>query len=365
MNDKSKKIIGVIEGFYGKPWSWSARNDYVDFLSEVSLGAYIYAPKSDKKLRTSWAELWTEEELLNLEVCSNNFKSSGLSFGIGFSPLALVGQDLTTKIGKKLLEELNFKLKQIATIQPDIFCILFDDLSYLGKDMVISQLKICDMIFSKIEAKKFIICPSYYTTDPILENIFGPMPENYWCDLGKGLDSQVDFFWTGENVCSENFNKNNLDFIAQQFARLPVLWDNYPVNDGQKLSRFLRIKPFVRDKVVTEMSSGHVANPMNQPYLSQLPLSTLANIYESDKRECVNDDYLIWKKFAESRLGEDLTELFFSNIDNFSLKGLDGLSRDEKINLEKIFKIYNHPCVIELIDWLNDKYKFDPTCLTS
>ena len=85
------------------------------------------------------------------------------------------------------------------------------------------------------------------------------------------------------------------------------------------------------------MSSGHVANPMNQPYLSQLPLSTLANIYEGDKRECVNDDYLIWKKFAESRLGEDLTELFFSNIDNFSLKGLDGLSRDEKINLEKNF----------------------------
>lgn len=369
MHCQNKKILGIIEGFYGKPWSWNARNDYINYLPNVGLGSYIYAPKSDKKLRSNWADLWTTEELMNLKNCSINFKSNGLYFGIGFSPLSLVGQDLSTKNGKILLEKLSMKLKQIAQIQPDIFCILFDDLTYPGEDMVKSQLGLCDFIFSNIRVKKFIICPSYYSTDPVLENIFGPMPINYWYDLGKGLDSQVDFFWTGENVCSQDFNENNLDFIAERFARLPVLWDNYPVNDGQKLSRFLRLKPFVRDKVIIDMSAGHIANPMNQPYLSQLSLSTLSNLYKDDRsknrNEKIDKDYFIWKKFAVSNLGEDLAELFFINIDNFSSKGLDGLSSDEKDSLKKEFELFRHPCVIELIDWLNEKYKFDPTCLTS
>jgi hyaluronoglucosaminidase len=369
VSNKNKKILGIIEGFYGKSWSWSARQDYSSFLSEVGLGSYIYAPKSDKKLRSNWYELWSSEEISNIQNCSFNFKLSGLDFGIGFSPLSLVNEDLSSRNGKNLLEKLILKLDQISQIKPEIFCILFDDAVCSSEDTAKRQLLLCDLIFSKVDAKKIIICPSYYSSDPILEELFGAMPKNYWRDLGKGLDSKVNFFWTGEKVCSENFNEQNLNFIAEEFARLPVLWDNYPVNDGKKLSRFLRLKPFIRDEIITDMSAGHIANPMNQPYLSQLPLSTLSKLHidskGSDVKRTNDDKYILWRKFADSNLGKDLSMLFLNNIDNFSTKGLDGLTIDEKINLKNEFKSFDHPCVVELIDWFDEKYKFDPACLTS
>jgi hyaluronoglucosaminidase len=36
---------GVIEGFFGRPWTWQARADYATFLGQNDYQYYIYAPK--------------------------------------------------------------------------------------------------------------------------------------------------------------------------------------------------------------------------------------------------------------------------------------------------------------------------------
>src|SRR5690606_38231537 len=88
-------------------------------------------------------------------------------------------------------------------------------------------------------ADRIILCPTYYSDDPVLERVFGERPHNYWQNLGEQLDSRTDIFWTGPRVCSEHFNVEHLHAVGQRLGRKPFLWDNYPVNDGAIKSRHL------------------------------------------------------------------------------------------------------------------------------
>ena len=47
-------VRGIVEGFYGEPWSHSARLDAIGFLAPRGLNAYVYAPKDDAKHRADW-----------------------------------------------------------------------------------------------------------------------------------------------------------------------------------------------------------------------------------------------------------------------------------------------------------------------
>ena len=44
-------IRGVIEGFYGTPWSDEQRLDMIDFLAAHRFNTFLYTPKDDPFLR--------------------------------------------------------------------------------------------------------------------------------------------------------------------------------------------------------------------------------------------------------------------------------------------------------------------------
>jgi hyaluronoglucosaminidase len=46
---------GIIEGFFGRPWSWQTRQTYASFLKQNNYQYYIYAPKADRYLRRQWS----------------------------------------------------------------------------------------------------------------------------------------------------------------------------------------------------------------------------------------------------------------------------------------------------------------------
>ncbi len=369
---EKKRPVGVIEGFYGRSWSWSVRHEYAQFMADENLSAYIYAPKSDVKLRHAWFEPWTDEELLALQLLAQEFKAKGLAFGIGLSPIGLAALNAGSQAATKAYRQLDEKLAQIQSISPDLLCILFDDMPSLGDDMARQQLRIVDHIVGKAVADRYIVCPSYYSTDPILEKLFGPRPKAYWRDLGQALPAEIGYFWTGEQVCSQDFREDNLHFIADQLARLPVIWDNYPVNDGAKLSRFLHLQPFKGRSSLIDMSAGHFANPMNQPYLSQLPLASLARLYPwldpADTSSVSHADEksaeLLWQKDAERLFGSALGHSVLKDASIFSTQGLDELSATEKQALINRYSNFNSVYANELVDWLTEQYVFDPACLT-
>ena len=56
-------MCGVVEGFYGRPWTLTQRKDLFERMQAWGMGSYLYAPKDDCKHRAFWRELYTVEEL--------------------------------------------------------------------------------------------------------------------------------------------------------------------------------------------------------------------------------------------------------------------------------------------------------------
>ena len=74
--------IGIIEGFFGQPWSWDDRADHADFLAARGYAFYIYAPKGDPYLRKAWQTDWPETHWTALKALRKRYAQAGVAFGI-------------------------------------------------------------------------------------------------------------------------------------------------------------------------------------------------------------------------------------------------------------------------------------------
>ncbi|MEM9684412.1 MAG: beta-N-acetylglucosaminidase domain-containing protein, partial [Pseudomonadota bacterium] len=192
--------VGVIEGFFGKTWSWEERAAYAGFLRDLGFSFYIYTPKDDRFLRQRWRDPWPAETVAKTSALSRAYRDMGLSFGLGFSPF-----ELHLDPQPEDAAALRAKVAQLNEADPDILCIQFDDMRGAAPDLADQQMATIDEICSASTASRFIACPTYYSFDPALERVFGAMPENYLTDLGRLLDPAIDVFWTGPEVCSRRY----------------------------------------------------------------------------------------------------------------------------------------------------------------
>ncbi|MDB6062127.1 MAG: hypothetical protein JWM78_2230 [Verrucomicrobiaceae bacterium] len=349
-------LSGVIEGFYGRAWSWSARTAVVDFLQREQFNTYIYAPKSDRQLRRNWRELYADDDFENLIKLRAQCRQRGIQFGIGFSPWGL--QSEYSNVDR---EQLRKKFEQLNQLDCDVLCILFDDMPGAVADLAQRQTTIVADIAAFSNARRIAMCPTYYSFDPQLEQYFGAMPADYLETLGALLPSGLDIFWTGPLVLSSGYSQNDIVAISGKIQRKPLLWDNYPVNDGRKISRFLHTLP-VHDRPaqLQDWCSGLLANPMNQAFLSQLPLASLA---QSFKLGAGYSAEIFWSERIAELVGEELAPLLQRDAVRFQLEGLDALSPSERELLIADYARIDNPISIEIIDWLREQYRFDPECL--
>ena len=356
--DRSTPPLGLIEGFFGKSWSWQHRMDYASWLRQHGYDFYLYAPKDDGYLRRHWQLPWPTAQLAQLQQLAHGYRRAGLAFGIGLTPLG-AHHDYP-----KQRDALLTKVKLIDDeLAPDILAVLFDDMPSDTPALASLQLTIAHDIAAHTRARRLIFCPSFYSTDPILEQVFGAMPTDYWPELGGGLDSQFDLFWTGPRVCSASYPLDHLRWVADTLKRKPFLWDNYPVNDGKRACNFLYLRPFThRPPQLLEHLAGHAVNPMKQAVLSQLPLATLPLSYQ------LGDSYqpdTIWRQVAKAELGAELASLLTMDLPLLADVGLAQMSEADIQRLQRRYQPFAHqPAVTELLGWLAGNDQFDPACLT-
>lgn len=347
---------GVIEGFYGRVWPWPERRAAIDFLAAEGFTTYLYAPKADTALRRAWREPYaaaTFDELLALRA---HCRARGVEFGIGFSPWGLqAAYDADDR------QALRRKFTQLAALDLDWLCILFDDMPGDFAQLAQRQSAIVADLAALANARRVAMCPTYYSFDPVLEQLFGAMPPRYLEDLGALLDPRVDIFWTGSHVLAPGFTHEDIDAIAERIGRKPTLWDNYPVNDGRKSSRFLHLLPVQgRPAQLAQWCAGHFANPMNQPLLSRLPLASLARSYA---RGGNYDPAHCWAQQLAAIEDRELANLLARDAPRFQQEGLDVLDTAERARLSVEYRALAQPAALEVADWLDEQYRFDPACL--
>ncbi|OFZ19090.1 MAG: hypothetical protein A2X94_10090 [Bdellovibrionales bacterium GWB1_55_8] len=339
--------LGVIEGFYGEPWSWQTRADTARFLAKAGYSFYLYAPKSDPFFRRRWREPFPRDLFAHLSELREVCKSTGIGFGVGFSPYEIyLSFDDTAK------KQLEARIDTFNSLEIDHLAVLFDDMKG-APGLARTQAEIMHWIAKRSSAKKIVFCPTYYSLDPVLDRIFGERPGDYLQELGKSLDPEIGVFWTGEEICSKSYSTEHIRAVREALGRKPVLWDNYPVNDGPKMCKFLHLKPFTgRPKELNSELKEHVVNPMNQSLLSRIPMLTLAELYRSEEPY---DPMSAWRRAVHALASADLGALLERDLLLFSETGLDGLSEEQKAQLLQEYGNIQEPMAHEVVTWLEGR----------
>lgn len=341
--------LGIIEGFFGRPYSWDERADLVRALAPAGYGFYLYAPKADAHLRRRWREPYPDAELQALTAFAEVCRQAGVRFGVGLSPYELfLGFDAEAKAA------LAAKLAQLDSLGLADLGVFFDDMKGDLPDLAERQVEIVHWIAERTSAGRVIACPSYYTDDPVLDRVFGQRPANYLEDLGAGLDPAIQIMWTGEEVCAREFSPGHLARVSDQLARKPFLWDNYPVNDGPRMSRHLHLRAFTgRPSTIGPHIAAHGINTASQAVLSQIPALTLAESY----RDGADYQYLAaFRRAAVAVLGPDLADGVERTLLLLEDAGLDGISPEQKARLHARFAVFDHPAAREILAWLDGAF---------
>ncbi len=342
--------LGIIEGYYGRPWTWTERAGVVDRLAPAGYDFYLYAPKADPYLRRRWSEPHPDAEAQSIAAFARHCDAAGVAFGVGLSPYEIY-QDFNAETQDALAA----KLKHLDSLGVRRLAILFDDMRGDTPDLADRQVHILHWIAERTTADKVILCPTYYSDDPVLDRFFGARPDCYLETLGRDLDPAIDIFWTGEEVCSRELGVGHLDRVAGQLKRPPLLWDNWPVNDGPRMSRHLHLRAFTgRPAANASRISGHAVNPALQPALSLIPALTLADAYgQGDAYGYTH----AWRAAAEAVAGPALADLLQRHILAFQDGGLDTLDAEARAKLRAQYAAFDHPAAAEVVLWLDEGYR--------
>ncbi|CAG9862900.1 unnamed protein product [Phyllotreta striolata] len=240
LNTKNGNFIcGVVEGFYGRPWTTEQRKDLFQKMKKWGMNSYVYAPKDDYKHRAYWRELYTVEEAEHLTGLIQAAKDQNIVFYYALSP----GLDITYSSSKEVAA-LKRKLEQVSQFGCNAFALLFDDIepemSEADKEIFQSfaqaQVSITNDCYQHLGQPKFLLCPTQYCSTRAVPNVTN---SEYLNTLGSKLAQDINIMWTGQKVISRILTKENIQEVTDALRRPPVIWDNLHANDYDQKRVFL------------------------------------------------------------------------------------------------------------------------------
>ncbi len=341
--------LGIIEGYFGRAWTWAQRAAVVDCLAPAGYRFFHYAPKADDRLRRQWRTLHDDAAIDAMAAFAGHARGQSMRFGIGLTPYGLQG-DVTAADRAALVA----KIRHLDRAGIDDLAILFDDMRGDMPGLAARQADVMALAADTTQATRLFLCPSYYSDDPLLDRVFGARPANYLADLGRALDPAINIYWTGEEVCARAISTGHVDAVADRIGRPVSLWDNYPVNDGPRMANHLHLRSFTgRSARLGHRVRHHAINPASQPMLGCIPALTLPMLYADGAQYRYGAAFLA----AATRVcGEGLAAMLQADLLSLEDGGLGAMSADRRAALRARYAGIDHPAARELVDWLDGGY---------
>lgn len=276
-------IRGVVEGFYGPPYSFPERDGLIAFMGRHGLNYYLYGPKNDREHRMRWREPYPAAELAKFAATVAAARRAGVRFCYALAPSVAIRY---ADAGDFAL--ICAKLGALYDAGVRDFCLFFDDISPALADELDRRAfgspaaahaaitnSTRDWLLARDAACTLSMVPTdYYGVAP-----FSP----YLHELGERLHPAVDIFYTGPDICAGTIGAAEARDFAAAARRPPIIWDNYPVNDLAMRPQ-LHLGPLRgRAPDLHTVTRGLVANPMLQAVASRVPIATVAE-YLADPR---------------------------------------------------------------------------------
>ncbi len=267
---------GVVEGFYGTPWTHQDRIGILRFEGNHGMNVYYYAPKDDPYHRKLWREPYPPEAQQHLselvEAAHQNFVDFCFAISPGLSMKYSSEQDF---------QALTNKLGSVGKLGVSCFALFLDDVPPELQDpgdhsrfktLAQAHISLTNRLYKYLKEKsasnRLTLTPTTYT------NEWGNL--DYVKELGAGVDPGVSIVWTGPKTLSPVITVDQAREWGGYLHRPPLVWDNFPVNDGTPWCRYLG--PLTgRDPHLPDAIQGLVSNPMIEPVASMIPLQTISD----------------------------------------------------------------------------------------
>ena len=259
----SIRFRGVVEGFYGTPWSHAARLRQLKFYGENKMNTYIYGPKDDPYHSSpNWRLPYPEKEAEQLQELVKVAKENEVDFVWAIHP----GQDI--KWNQEDRDNLLAKFEKMYDLGVRSFAVFFDDISGEGTNPVkqAELLNYIDENFVKVkkDVTPLVMCPTEYNkswSDP---------KGGYLTTLGDKLNPSIQIMWTGDRVISD-ITQEGIQWINERIKRPAYIWWNFPVSDYCQ-DHLLMGAAYGLDTQAAGTMTGFVSNPMEYAEASKVAI---------------------------------------------------------------------------------------------
>lgn len=261
---------GVVEGFYGTPWSHAVRLSLIDFYGRFKLNTYLYGPKDDPYHSSpNWRLPYPDKEAEQIRELVEACRRNRVDFVWAIHP----GQDIQWNETdyQKLVDKFNW----MYDLGVRSFAIFFDDISGEGTNPL-KQTELLNRLTKEfVEVKGDVapltVCPTDYSR--LWAN---PTPQGSLAIYGETLDPSIKVFWTGDVVCSD-MTEETMEWVNSRIQRPAYFWWNFPVTDYVR-HIVLQGPVYGLDTTLTEQEvCGIASNPMEHGEASKLALYGVAD----------------------------------------------------------------------------------------
>lgn len=235
---------GLVEGFYGKPFTVEQILSLLDFFKEYKLNTFIYGPKADPYHAGSWDQdypttltdverkkgFFTQSDFVTI---TNKAKECNVNFVWAIHPGLHGGMSFNSKSEMNPgIEKIMVKFDKMYNLGVRGFGVFVDDMTFTPSAEMTAYLP------AQVQAK---LKEKYNTSDATAEERVAPLffvPTAYsiahtlssLSQLGS-VDSDIVIAFTGDNVWS-NINFSACQAIKNVIKRNPLFWWNNNCNDN-------------------------------------------------------------------------------------------------------------------------------------
>ena len=267
-------MSGVVEGYYGHPWSHRKRLEIIRWMGVWGLNTYVYAPKNDKKHRDQWRGLYDESELDRFAELAETGTEAGVNVIYGISP----GKDIDPLLANDF-SALTAKLSQLISIGITHFALLMDDISVSinatsGANQAALVNNLATWLENKLGSVDLLFVPTVYS------GTAGSFDQNEidYLQALQGIQPGIPIGWTGQGTFDAEITAEEVISFRELVEHPVWIWDNYPVNDfdlglGMYLAPIEGRSPAMLDEI-----AGILCNPMIEGIASLFAISSYAEL---------------------------------------------------------------------------------------
>ena len=259
---------GVVEGFYGTPWTFDDRVSQIKFYGKNKLNTYIYGPKDDPYHSSpNWRKPYPADAAKDIKELVDISRQNHVDFVWAIHP----GLDIKWTIEDR--DSLIHKFESMYNLGVRAFAVFFDDISGEGvnaqKQAELLNFVDDNFIKSKQDVLPLILCPTEYNKS--WSNIEG----GYLPTLGTNLNPSIHVMWTGDRVISD-IDTQGLEWINEHIQRKAYIWWNFPVSDYVR-DHLLMGPAYGLDTTSIDLMSGFMSNPMEFAEASKVAIYSVAD----------------------------------------------------------------------------------------